>query len=96
MPRRLSEHAGERCMSVFHSQRVSIRCFVALYDGCQCFAWQVHGVGDCINQCPVFDHFARAATMIDLRFIDRDANSELRDFLSINAGEACPGSCLFK
>ena len=29
--------------------------------------------GDCINQCPVFDHFARASSAIDLRFLDRDA-----------------------
>ena len=46
--------------------------------------------GDCINQCPVFDHFARAGSAIDLRFIDRDARAELRDFVSINGGERVP------
>jgi thiol-disulfide isomerase/thioredoxin len=46
--------------------------------------------GDCINQCPIFDHFARATPSIDLRFLDRDTNPELRDALSINAGKRVP------
>jgi len=46
--------------------------------------------GDCINQCPVFDHFALAATAIDLRFLDRDALPTIRDALSINAGQRVP------
>ena len=46
---------------------------------CLCGAW----CGDCINQCPAFDHFARAAPAIDLRFLDRDA-------LSINGGHRVP------
>src|SRR5947209_14694144 len=35
---------------------------------CLAGAW----CGDCINQCPAFDHFARASSSIDLRFLDRD------------------------
>jgi hypothetical protein len=46
--------------------------------------------GDCINQCPVFDHFARASTRIDLRFLDRDARIKLRDSLTINGGYRVP------
>jgi hypothetical protein len=46
--------------------------------------------GDCINQCPVFDHFARATTQIDLRFLDRDARPEVREALSINGGHRVP------
>ena len=46
--------------------------------------------GDCINQCPAFDHFARASTAIDLRFLDRDANPDLRDSLAINGGHRVP------
>jgi hypothetical protein len=53
---------------------------------CLAGAW----CGDCINQCPVFDHFARASTRIDLRFLDRDVNPELRDLLSINGGHRVP------
>jgi Thioredoxin len=46
--------------------------------------------GDCINQCPVFDHFARASTVIDLRFLDRDARPDVRDALAINGGHRVP------
>jgi len=53
---------------------------------CLAGAW----CGDCINQCPVFDHFARASTRLDLRFIDRDAKSDLRDSLAINGGHRVP------
>jgi hypothetical protein len=50
--------------------------------------------GDCVNQCPIFDHFARASTRIDLRFLDRDALREVADALSINGGHRVP-SVLF-
>lgn len=53
---------------------------------CLAGAW----CGDCINQCPVFDHFARATRRIDLRFIDRDTRLELRDLLAINGGHRVP------
>ena len=46
--------------------------------------------GDCINQCPIFDHFAKASPAIDLRFLDRDARPEVRDFLSVNGGHRVP------
>ena len=46
--------------------------------------------GDCINQCPVFDHFAKVTEAIELRFVDRDINPELRSLLSINGGERVP------
>ncbi len=48
--------------------------------------------GDCINQCPIFDHFAHAAGgAIDLRFLDRDeAPPAIADALLINAGHRVP------
>ncbi len=46
--------------------------------------------GDCINQCPIFDHFAAAAPAMDLRFLDRDAREDVRSALSINAGQRVP------
>ncbi len=46
--------------------------------------------GDCVNQCPIFDHFARSSTAIDLRFLDRDALPEVADALSINGGHRVP------
>ena len=50
--------------------------------------------GDCVNQCTIFDHFAAASTVIDLRFLDRDALPEVADALSINGGRRVP-SVLF-
>jgi thiol-disulfide isomerase/thioredoxin len=53
---------------------------------CLAGAW----CGDCINQCPVFDHFAQASPLIDLRFVDRDVDPALRDLLAINGGQRVP------
>lgn len=33
--------------------------------------------GDCVNQCPMFEHFAQACPLIDIRYFDRDANPDL-------------------
>ena len=53
---------------------------------CLAGAW----CGDCVNQCPVFDHFAAASPGIDLRFLDRDAIPAVRDALVINGGQRVP------
>jgi hypothetical protein len=53
---------------------------------CLAGAW----CGDCINQCPAFDHFARASHAIDLKFLDRDALPAVRDELAINGGHRVP------
>lgn len=53
---------------------------------CLAGAW----CGDCVNQCPVFDHFAQASPAIDLRFLDRDALPEVRQALAINGGQRVP------
>ena len=46
--------------------------------------------GDCVNQCPIFDHFARAASAIDLRFIDRDAHPDIASHLKVCGGQRVP------
>jgi len=47
--------------------------------------------GDCINQCPIFDHFATAAPRsLDVRYLDRDAHAEVRDALAVNGGHRVP------
>jgi thiol-disulfide isomerase/thioredoxin len=46
--------------------------------------------GDCIEQCPVFDHLAQATSRIAMRFLDRDANPGVRDLLAINGGYRVP------
>ncbi len=50
--------------------------------------------GDCINQCPIFDHFARANDQIVIRFYDRDEHSSLAEQLSTCGGHRVP-SVLF-
>jgi len=51
--------------------------------------------GDCVNQCPIFDHFVAAANgKIDLRFFDRDKHADLADALSTCGGQRVP-SALF-
>jgi len=48
--------------------------------------------GDCIQQCPIFDHFAAkcAGGHIQLRFVDRDQKRDLSEQLRINAGDRVP------
>ena len=53
---------------------------------CLAGAW----CGDCVNQCPIFDHFARLAPSIQLRFFDRDAHPDLSAELKICGGGRVP------
>jgi thiol-disulfide isomerase/thioredoxin len=86
-PQRMRWNAMHERFLLTTSQQVLLGGFVRRMPVlCLAGSW----CGDCINQCPVFDHFARASSSIELRFIDRDANLELRDLLSINAGERVP------
>lgn len=39
--------------------------------------------GDCVNQCPIFAHFAAENDKIRIRYFDRDASAELAKELSI-------------
>ncbi len=53
---------------------------------CLAGAW----CGDCATQCPIFVHFAAAAPVIDLRFFDRDADSDLAERLQMCGGKRVP------
>ena len=46
--------------------------------------------GDCVNQCPIFDHFASATNCLDIRFFDRDASPELANELSVCGAARVP------
>jgi hypothetical protein len=47
--------------------------------------------GDCVQQCPMFDHIARANPgSIDLRWCDRDQHIDLTNQIKINAGLRVP------
>jgi hypothetical protein len=53
---------------------------------CLAGAW----CGDCVNQCPIFDHFSAVARTIKLRFFDRDAHPDLSAELKICGGARVP------
>lgn len=46
--------------------------------------------GDCVNQCPIFDHIAAASPKIQIRYFDRDADSDLASAISICGGHRVP------
>lgn len=50
--------------------------------------------GDCIQQCPIFEHFARQSPRLQIRYFDRDDCADLADALSICGGRRVP-SVLF-
>src|SRR5882762_2203897 len=53
---------------------------------CLAGAW----CGDCVNQCPIFDHFAIASPRVQVRYFDRDANPDLGEALSVCGGARVP------
>jgi hypothetical protein len=53
---------------------------------CLAGAW----CGDCVNQCPIFAHFAAVTPTIKLRFFDRDANPDLGEKLSVCGAARVP------
>lgn len=50
--------------------------------------------GDCVQQCPMFEHFARQSSRVQIRYFDRDDHGDLADALSICGGRRVP-SVLF-
>lgn len=53
---------------------------------CLAGAW----CGDCVNQCPIFDHFAAASERVRMRYLDRDADPELAGRLAVCGGARVP------
>jgi hypothetical protein len=53
---------------------------------CLAGAW----CGDCVNQCPIFDHFTQATPTLKIRYFDRDENPDLGERLSICGGARVP------
>lgn len=53
---------------------------------CLAGAW----CGDCVGQCPLFEHFARACSRIKLRFVDRDAHPDVAEELRVCGGARVP------
>src|SRR5689334_3181680 len=53
---------------------------------CLAGAW----CGDCVNQCPIFDHFAIISHRIQVRYFDRDAHPDLGQALAVCGGARVP------
>lgn len=53
---------------------------------CLAGAW----CGDCVNQCPIFDHFAAVNGRITVRYFDRDAHPDLGERLSVCGAARVP------
>lgn len=51
--------------------------------------------GDCVNQCPIFAHFAEASPAIDLVFLDRDARPDIAAHLRVCGGQRVPTLAFF-
>lgn len=46
--------------------------------------------GDCVSQCPIFEHISAASSKIQFRYLDRDADPELAQELKICGGSRVP------
>ena len=53
---------------------------------CLAGAW----CGDCSGQCPAFEHFALAAPVIQVHYLDRDEHADVQKELQINGGNRVP------
>ena len=51
--------------------------------------------GDCIQQCPILEHFAAAAPNMTVRYIDRDADLGVKTQLSLMGGARVPIAVFF-
>jgi len=53
---------------------------------CMAGAW----CGDCVEQCPILDHFEQACPQLSVRYLDRDDNPDLMEALQICGGARVP------
>ncbi len=53
---------------------------------CMSGAW----CGDCVEQCPILDHFEKACPQLEVRYFDRDDNPDLMEALQICGGARVP------
>jgi thioredoxin-like negative regulator of GroEL len=80
-------HAVKQQVALTAAQRELLGAFRrAMPVLCLAGAW----CGDCINQCPIFEHFAAAAPVIQVRYLDRDEHADVQDALQINGGKRVP------
>lgn len=74
-------------VALTQAQKVLLRSFTRATPAlCLAGAW----CGDCANQCPIFEHFAIAAPVIQMRYLDRDEHADVQKLLQINGGNRVP------
>jgi Thioredoxin len=79
-------------VSLTSAQRMLLTSFTRQMNVlCLAGAW----CGDCINQCPILDHFAAAAPAVTVRYLDRDEHADVQRALQINGGNRVPVVVLF-
>jgi len=87
MPTTAKSSAGDRSTNRTPAQRELLHSFRRdMPVLCLAGAW----CGDCINQCPIFQHFAGAAPGITICYLDRDEHADVQRELQINAGNRVP------
>src|SRR5438105_5265033 len=69
---------AQRQLLAAFTRRMNVLCLAG--------AW----CGDCINQCPIFEHFAAAAPALTVRYLDRDEHADVQRELQINGGNRVP------
>jgi hypothetical protein len=70
--------SAQRGLLAGFSRKMNVLCLAG--------AW----CGDCINQCPIFEHFAEAAPVISVRYLDGDQHADVQRELQINGGNRVP------
>ena len=70
--------AAQRTLLESFTRKMNVLCLAGVW------------CGDCSGQCPIFRHFAQAAQVIDLRFLDRDDHADVQAELKINGGNRVP------
>jgi thiol-disulfide isomerase/thioredoxin len=76
---RVALTAGQRALLGSLTRKVNALCI----SGTWC--------GDCVQQCPMFDHIAKAsAGKIEMRFLERDAHAEFAEHFKICSGARVP------
>jgi thiol-disulfide isomerase/thioredoxin len=75
---RVQLSSAQRELLASFQREMKVLCFAG--------AW----CGDCVNQCPIFEHFAQVNSKITVRYFDRDTHPDLGSELKVCGGARVP------
>ncbi len=75
---RVQLSAAQRALLASFQREMKVLCLAG--------AW----CGDCVNQCPIFEHFGQANPRIAVRYFDRDTHADLAAELKVCGGARVP------